>query len=237
MSQFEDLLVVQEHDTAADQLRHRRSNLPELAELAETESAVAALAPRLAAVTAGRDEVARRQRRHEDELAALEAKIAAVEARMYSGAVTIPRELQAMQAEVESMKRRQSTLEDDVLEAMTEREPLDEEVASLSAARDAHDQSAGKLRVVIVEAQAAIDGEVAEQAAARARAAAIVPADLLALYEQLRSRLGGVGAARLAGPRCTGCHLTLPATEVDRIKREPPDALIRCDQCSRILVR
>ena len=49
--------------------------------------------------------------------------------------------------------------------------------------------------------------------------------------------LGGVGAARLVGPSCTGCHLTLPAQELDRIRREPPDALVFCDQCGRILVR
>ena len=237
MSQFDDLLVVQEHDTAMDQLKHRRANLPEVGELVQVENSVAALEKRIAAVTADRDEVARRQRRHEDELAALEAKIAEVSGRMYSGAVTIPRELQAMQAEVDSMKRRQSTLEDEVLEAMTEREPLDDELAGLTAARDGHDQTGAKLRAAIAEAQASIDAELGREASARASAVAGLPGDLVKLYEQLRSRLGGVGAARLVGARCTGCHLTLPATEVDRIKREPPDTLIRCDQCSRILVR
>ena len=35
MPVFEDLLVVQEHDTAADRLRHRRETLPELERLAK----------------------------------------------------------------------------------------------------------------------------------------------------------------------------------------------------------
>ena len=30
---------------------------------------------------------------------------------------------------------------------------------------------------------------------------------------------------------------TLPATELDRIKRGGPDAVVLCDQCGRILVR
>jgi predicted nucleic acid-binding Zn-ribbon protein len=64
-----------------------------------------------------------------------------------------------------------------------------------------------------------------------------VPADLTRLYDDLRRKLGGVGAARLVNGRCSGCHLTLPATELDRIRREPPEALIRCDQCGRVLVR
>ena len=45
------------------------------------------------------------------------------------------------------------------------------------------------------------------------------------------------GAARLVGGSCSGCHLVLPSMEVDRIRKAPPDAVITCDQCGRILVR
>lgn len=237
MTQFADLLRVQEHDTASDQLRHRRAHLPEQAELARVETDLTALERLLVEVTGRRDEVARRQKALEDELANVEAKVAAVNAHMYSGTVTIPRELQAMQAEIDSLKKRCSTLEDDVLEAMTEREPLDEEVASLTAARAEYDATGARLRAAIAEAQATIDAELLREQAARQEAAAALPAQLITLYESLRAELGGIGAARLVGNRCGGCHLTLPATEIDRMRREPPDALIRCDQCSRILVR
>ena len=237
MSVFDDLLVVQEHDTAADRLRHRRVTLPERADLVRVEDDLAVLERTLVDVVARRDEVATRQKRLEAELAAVEAKLAEIQKRLYSGVVTIPRELQAMQAEVESLKRRQSSLEDDVLEAMTEREPLDEEVAGLEGKRAGHDQDGARLRAAIAEAEVTIDNELAAEHEARAAAAAAIPAELTTLYEDLRRRLGGVGAARLVNGRCSGCHLTLPATELDRIRREPPDALIRCDQCGRILVR
>ena len=71
----------------------------------------------------------------------------------------------------------------------------------------------------------------------RDRLAAEVPPDLIARYEQLRTKLGGTGAARLVGGSCGGCHLQLPAMELDRVKKAPPDAIIYCDQCGRILVR
>jgi predicted nucleic acid-binding Zn-ribbon protein len=64
-----------------------------------------------------------------------------------------------------------------------------------------------------------------------------LPADLAATYERLRSQLGGIGAAKLVGSSCGGCHLALPATELDRIRHAAPDALVYCDQCGRILVR
>ena len=142
-----------------------------------------------------------------------------------------------MQADVDSLRRRRATLEDAVLEAMAEREALDEEVSALDGERGRLYQEGGSLRAAVAEAQAAIDGELTVEEGRRAEAADGLPADLAARYERLRDRLDGIGAAPLVGGRCGGCHLSLPATEVDRIRREPPEALITCDQCGRILVR
>ena len=228
---------MQEHDTATDRLRHRRRTLPELAELAGVEEALVALEQARADASGRRDEVARRQRALEDDLASTEAKIGEIERRMYSGVVSAPRELQAMQADVESLRRRRSTLEDSVLEAMAEREPLDDEVSGLDRERERLDQEGVRLRAAVAEAQAGIDAELAVEEGRRGEAADGLPPDLVAQYERLRARLAGIGAAPLVGGRCGGCHLSLPATEVDRIRREPPDALINCDQCGRILVR
>jgi len=237
VSVFHDLLVVQEHDTTIDQLRHRRASLPELAELARVESELSVLERTMAGLSAQRDEVARRQKRLEDELASVEAKVREIDGRLYSGAITIPRELQALQADADSLRRRCSTLEDDVLDAMAEREPLDEEIGRLEAAQDGLDRRGSSLRVARAEAEAGIDAQLAREQEARQTGVAAIPPDLSRLYEDLRRKLGGVGAARLVQGRCSGCHLTLPATELDRIRREPPDELIRCDQCARILVR
>ena len=228
---------MQEHDTAADRLRHRRGTLPELAELARVEEALATLEQARAGAAGLRDEVARRQKALEDDLASTEAKIGEIERRMYSGVVSAPRELQAMQADVESLRRRRSTLEDGVLETMAEWDPLDDEVSDLDRERARLDQEGVRLRTAVAEAQAAIDAELAVEEVRRDEAANGLPADLVARYERLRARLDGIGAAPLVGGRCGGCHLSLPATEVDRIRREPPDALIACDQCGRILVR
>ena len=228
---------MQEHDTAIDQLRHRRVTLPERAELARLEEEVAGLERRLAEVEGQREGVARRQKRLEDELASIEAKIAEIDKRLYSGAITVPRELQAMQAEVESLRRRRSDLEDEVLEAMAEREPLEHEVSRLEGERAERDADGGRLRTAIAEAEAALDTEMGREREAREVAAARLPPALAKLYEELRTKLGGIGAARLVNGRCSGCHLTLPASELDRIRREPPDTVIRCDQCGRLLVR
>lgn len=237
MGALEALMVVQEHDTKADQLRHRLANLPERAELRAVEERLAALAREAERVGAERDDVAARQRGHERELESVEGKIAQAERTLYSGSITIPRELQALQAEVESLKRFRGSVEDHVLEAMSDLEPLEAVLAGIEEERSRLDDAASRLRAAVAEAEVAIEGDLASVEKARAEAASGVPAELARLYEQLRAKLGGTGAARLVNGRCSGCHLTLPAMELDRIRREPADAVIRCEQCGRLLVR
>jgi len=228
---------VQDHDSAITRLRHRRRALPELAELESLVERGAALDRSLADVGERRDDVVRRQRRLEDELAVVENKLAVEQARLYGGTVSLIRELQAMQTEIDALKRRRSTLEDSVLETMTEREPLDAEVSDLEGRRVALDDKAAELRAVVAEAQAAIDAELEAELAARASGVDGIPEPVMASYERLRTRLDGVGAARLVNGRCDGCHLSLSRTELSVALREPPDALLHCEQCGRILVR
>jgi len=238
VSSVDRLLVVQGHDTAADQLRHRRVAMPERADLQAVEDGLAALEATAAEVGVRRDDVARRQQRLEDEVASIEAKVTELDKRLYSGAISSPRELQALQADIDSLKRHRSDLEDGILVAMEQREPLDAELAALDEERARLDRAAGQFRATIAEAEVEIDRELETVEDLRREAAAGLPADLTELYDQLRAKLGGVAAARLEpGGRCGGCHLTLPATEVARIKRESADMIFRCDQCGRILIR
>jgi uncharacterized protein len=234
---FHDLLQVQEHDTAADRLRHRRQTLPELAELRAAEDQLARLEATLVDADAKATEGAKTQRRLEGELSLLEAKLTELDAKLYSGVVSAARELQAMQSEAAAMRERRALLEDHVLEAMGDQETIDQQLAELRARRDELDARGASLRVAVAEAQAELDRELAAELAARTEAATAIPADVAALYEQLRAHLGGVAAAPLVNGRCGGCHLALPATEIDRLRKEPADTLVRCEQCERILVR
>ncbi|MDP9388916.1 MAG: C4-type zinc ribbon domain-containing protein, partial [Actinomycetota bacterium] len=237
VSHFDALLAVQAYDTAIDQLHHRRANLPARAELAEVERRAATVRTRLDDTRARRGEVLDRQSRLEEAVGAVDRRITELDARLYSGEVTASRELVAMTGEIDALKGRRSSLEDELLAAMEEDDPLAAEVAGIEQELAALASEADRLRRSIAEAEGEADAEMAGEQEARADAAAGVPSDLLARYEQLRARHGGVGAARLVGSSCSGCHLTLPAQELARIRREPPEALILCEQCGRILVR
>ncbi|MBO0732517.1 MAG: hypothetical protein J2P57_24875 [Acidimicrobiaceae bacterium] len=235
--QFEALLAVQDLDTHLDQLRHRRATLPERAELAAAETEADRIESQLVAARAARDEVAARQTALEADLAQSEQRAETVSRRMYSGEVAASRDLSAMAADVEHQRARASDLEDQILALLEEREPFDGAVDALETERSSVAARIATAKEVLAGAEAVVDAEIADTDKRRTEATAGVPSDLLATYDRLRSRLQGVGAARLVGGRCDGCHLSLPATEVDRIRHLPDDALITCDQCGRILVR
>src|SRR6478735_6012801 len=129
---LEQLLVVQEHDSAIDHLRHRRATLPERAALTRAESVIRELEEPIGEVRGRHDVVSRDVKRLEDEAASTVAKVGEVETTMYSGSITSPRELQAMQSEVDQLRRHQRALEDRELELMESQEAIDGELTALA---------------------------------------------------------------------------------------------------------
>ena len=234
---FEALLQVQGLDTHADQLRHRRTHMPERAELQARQQDLLAIERSMAELQVQRDELSRAEQHLEDEIAAVRAKAEADDKALYGGTVSALKDLRALQDEIESLGRRQRDLEDRELAIMEQAEPVDAELASGQQAREAVDAAATELIARIAEVEVEIDGELDRVASERSVALTSVPDDLLAEYENKRKALGGVAVARLIGTRCEGCHLTLSAVAVDRIRHEPPDALVHCSECDRILVR
>lgn len=237
MGSLDDLLSVQEHDSAIDRLRARREKLPERQQLAERQAEAASLQAQREELQGRRDEVLRDEKHLDDNVGAIETRIKEVEEELYAGRVTNPRELQALQADVEQLQRQRRALEDQELDAMERRESLDGELAQLDEKRSGVQADVEQLAAALARQEAEIDAQLATERAAREAAAAKAPADLVETYEAIRARNDGIGAARLVSGTCQGCHLALPAVEVDRIKRLPPDEVVRCDQCGAILVR
>lgn len=237
MGALADLLEVQEHDSAIDRLRARREKLPERQQLVERAAEAAELETQLGGLREQRDEVSREEHRLDDNVTALETRINEVEAEMYSGHTSSPRELQAMQADLEQLRRQRSSLEDQELDAMERRESLEGEIAQLEEKVSGIRTDRERLTQALSDQEQEIDGEISQEAAARDDVAVKVPSDLLETYQSIRERSSAVGAARLVGGTCQGCHLALPAMEVDRIKRLAEDEVARCEQCGAILVR
>jgi predicted nucleic acid-binding Zn-ribbon protein len=136
-----------------------------------------------------------------------------------------------------SLERRITSLEDDEIEVMERAEEAQRTLDSLVAQLTDTDAEIAQLTAARDARLAEIDQALGELDSQRGPVVGELPADLLALYDRLRENKGGVGAALLRARRCAGCNLDLDHAEVATIRASADDEVIRCDDCSRILVR
>lgn len=228
------LLELQQEDTAVARLQERRASLPEAARLAEVQSQLEELANDLAIAAKQDEEAGREQHRLEGEIEMLESQSAKEEQRLLSGAVSNPKELSALQAKIAELAKRKSVLEDDLIEAMENKEKTGATLGNLQVEKDSLDSEAAQLTTQVEGLTSDIDAELTEHSSKRSEIAESIPEDLLALYEKIRGQKHGVGAAALVGGTCQGCHTKLPAVELEKVRSE--GGLQRCDNCRRILV-
>ncbi len=53
----------------------------------------------------------------------------------------------------------------------------------------------------------------------------------------MRAQYGGLGAAALRAKKCEGCRLEINGADLRELAALPEDEVLRCPECSRILVR
>jgi predicted nucleic acid-binding Zn-ribbon protein len=230
------LLELQRHDSAVDRLTARRGALPEDARLAQLAEALAII-DQLGAERGGSLAVVQRaQVRLEGEIDVVTGKARSEEDRAASGRVTSPKELTTIQDEVAALRRRQVALEDDLLEQMEQRETLEAELAELTGRHDTLTAEQAEVTRARDVALAEIDRELAVEQAARKAVASQIGEELLTLYDQIRRRQGGVGAAALLQATCQGCRVSMSAVELAAIRKLPAGTVKRCENCRRILV-
>lgn len=230
----DDLLELQRLDTKADQLNFRRARLPEREAAAAADGEVTRAQQRRGAIDQRLAELDAAIEELEREGKALTAQRDRLNLQLKT--VISPREAEALMSELESLRERHSSLDDRELEHLEEQSTLADELAALDADEPARQADAAAAREALAAAEAVIDAELAEIAAARAEVVARLDAGLLAEYERLRQRLGGVAVATLDGKRCTGCNLDLSASELDQVRATPAGERTDCPECGRILI-
>ena len=216
------------------ELDRRRARLAEIVARLGDESSLAGLRERDAALRAVVDEIGRRQHSLDDDIADHTEHINQEETKLYSGAVTSPRELSDLQQEVAQLGRHRAEREDRLLAVLDEMEAaqaqLDEasgELSSAQAAWDADQQS-------MAQEQTVLEAAVTEIASDRdARAAQVSPGEL-AVYDQVRRRHQGKAVARVRNGTCESCRVALPTRLAQSLHAAA--APVRCPSCSLILL-
>lgn len=229
-----ELLRLQAADTRLSQLDHTVRNLPQTAELAALQPDVDALRGRWIGAT-GEVEDARA------ELKRVESDVELVEARKRRDSERLQhtssvKDVQALEAELTSLAKRQGDLEEIELTVMERLEELEATLASIEAERGELD---GRVEALTASREAEA-GTVGTQRDAlvrdRATIAEALPADLVALYERQRSRYG-VGAALLLRGVSMGSNVKLTESDLAEIRRAAADDVVLCPDSGAILIR
>jgi predicted nucleic acid-binding Zn-ribbon protein len=231
------LLDLQDLDSRADLLRHQRRSLAELAVLAELTTERARLEGEAQDARIAVDDLTIEQTKVDADVEQVKTRRERDQQRIDQGLVSNPKDIQRMQQEMVSLERRITSLEDDEIEVM---ERLEEAQAALDALTARLAETDEKIAAATSSRDAKtleIDVSLGEVEGRRGPVVAELPDDLLALYDRLRASKGGVGAALLRAGSCGGCMLDLDHAELATIRAAADDDVIRCEECSRILVR
>jgi predicted nucleic acid-binding Zn-ribbon protein len=210
--------------------------LPELAQLRVLHAEIAAVNDDRVRARTALDDVQREISKADSDVQLVRERSARNQTRMDDGQGT-PKDLQALQHEIDSLARRQSALEDVELEVMERAEGLAVEVDRLEGAHTEMTARADVLQSAVDKAIADLDAEVEQIGHSRADVVAGVGDELVALYEKIRASSDGIGAAVLRQRRCEGCNLELNQVDINRLTAAAEDEVLRCEECRRILVR
>jgi|FaiFalDrversion3_1042247.scaffolds.fasta_scaffold00116_13 predicted nucleic acid-binding Zn-ribbon protein len=230
MTTVADLLALQESDLAIDSLRQRLqevlARLQEPQELLELRQEVARRRRELL-------ELRHRQRELEWEVEEQRRKAKAVEDKLYGGSVRNPKELQDLQADLESLRRQLARREDALLEVMLQGEEQEAALREREALLARRQEEWQGEQAALQAQKAALEGELAALEQQRAGQAARINGQALRLYQELRGRRQGRAVARVERGLCGGCRITLPTSLIQQARGG--NSLVQCMSCERIL--
>lgn len=166
------------------------------------------------------------------EAASLQARIREMDRKLYGGTVRNPAELMEMQRELDALRVKLSSAEDDALERMEQVDAAQATLRSMTklvTVREAERTTAMEpLRARLATLTAQLEAANAERDALRAEAE---PGDL-SLYTRIASHRRPA-VTGLVGEACGGCRM--PVSNEERRAVRTGTGLTQCANCDRIL--
>ncbi|CAM4093109.1 Putative zinc ribbon domain protein [Mycobacterium basiliense] len=234
-AQQRSLLELAKVDAELSRLAHRVAHLPERKAFEQAQVEHGEASDRLAALRIAVEDLDAQVSRLETEIDAVRKREDRDRSLLSSGA-TDAKQLADLQHELQTLERRQASLEDSLLEVMERREELQAQQTAEVATLDGLQAEVAAARQALDVALVELDQSREGHSSRRDELTATLDPDLSALYERQRAG-GGPGAAPLQGHRCGACRLEIGRGELARISAAAEDEVLRCPECGAILLR
>jgi len=164
----------------------------------------------------------------------LQDKYNALEQRLYGGSIRNPHELESLQAESTYAKDQTKEAEDQVLELMIGLDENEEALARSKEKLDEMEQTWVQTQAALSQDRIDLGSRIEQLTIARREIVSRIAAPMLSQYEYVRKSHQAGAMAKVERGMCTGCRLTLPTGELQRVRAARE--LITCSSCGRILV-
>lgn len=234
MDEASTLLELQDLDLRIMRLNKRLDEMPEKRDILAMRAKMADVKDLLARTEAAGRALDAKLKRFEDETAAVTGKMEEEQAKLLSGTVKNPKELQAISLELDSLKRRRDALENEELAEMGRREAATEQEGKVRAVLEAGGRKEAELVETFKQRGGALVSELEELKSARDRAAGRLSAATRDRYEALREDKHGIAVGVLEGNMCGACRVTLPEGDLESLADGPEVGV--CPKCRRLLV-
>lgn len=235
VAQQRSLLELAGADAELSRIAFRITHLPEREAYERVQGERDAAGERLAAIGIAMADLDAEVSRFETEIDSVRKREDRDRGLLASGATDV-KQLADLQHELETLQRRQASLEDTLLEVLEHREDLQAQQVREEETVDRLAAESSEARQALDAALAEADRTRAEHSSRRQALAASLNPDLAALYERLRAG-GGPGAGQLLGHRCGACRIEIGRSELAGITAAAEDEVQRCPECGAILLR
>jgi len=230
MNQIIGFLRLQQIDSRLDQVNTR---IKQIDILLEDNKTVQQISQQKNEIKQRIDSSSQQLKLSEQAALAQQIKIHQVEANLYSGKVKNPKELQDLQAEISSLKRHYTSLENNQLQIMMIVETDQKDYDLLSIKFDAAEQDFLSKNRILIEEKDVLLNDIERLDAEKKAAENSISIQDLAYYNKLRLKRGGVAVSTISEGACNSCGATLTPAQEQAVKS--PEQTYCCPSCGRML--
>ncbi len=173
------------------------------------------------------------QKEAEWALEELTRRLGAQEQRLYSGMVSNPKELNALQQEIQHLRTQQGRQEDTYLEVMEATESLQEESRRKAETLQQAEEAWTRESATMLARRDQLEVRKQELQARRTQMLTSIDAGFISRYEAMRRAKQGRAISKVEQNSCQWCRVILTPSELQHVRIS--SQLQTCSNCGRIL--
>lgn len=179
-------------------------------------------------------EIESKRKKLEDTVEMQNEKIKSNEGKLFSGTITSAKEIENYQEEVKILKKKNSEMEDQILELMIKLEEMAEDVKKADAEKAGAEAEVGRIKNEMNEKLEVLKHIIEGLQKRREDVTSKIPGDYLKKYREVKAKKGGIAVSVLKDNFCNVCNMQIPAKDAEKIV--DADQLYRCPLCGRLAV-